>query len=131
MVCGVCAWHQLDIRTDSSEMQESLTALGSFYTHKVQCRCSALLAAHKSHKQMCFVCCARGASCHCAAELPARSCGNVLLNGLCGSSFVPQNTTESRRQLRSDLEAEGLRIARDFISDFSEIEKVRRCWAGS
>lgn len=35
------------------------------------------------------------------------------------------NTLESRRQLRSDLENEGLRLAREFIEEFSDIEHVR------
>jgi hypothetical protein len=59
---------QLDIRTDSAELKESLASLSTFYTHK--------------------------------------------------------NTVESRRQLRSELEAEGLRIARDFIGEFSDLEAV-------
>lgn len=37
------------------------------------------------------------------------------------------NTLESRRQLRSDLESESLRLAREFISEFSEIEQVYSC----
>lgn len=59
---------QLDIRTDSAELKESLASLSTFYTHK--------------------------------------------------------NTVESRRQLRSELEAEGLRIARDFIGEFADLEAV-------
>ncbi len=62
-------FRQLDIRTDSAELKESLASLSTFYTHK--------------------------------------------------------NTVESRRQLRSELEAEGLRIARDFIGEFADLEAVR------
>ena len=38
--------------------------------------------------------------------------------------YTHKNTVESRRQLRSELEAEGLRIARDFIGEFSDLEAV-------